>query len=286
MTFFINQTKSLLFRHSFWILVVFFWVSGNLNSQYNMKLYVGGLYYHGDLTENLISSKANIGLGLSCGKEVKPWLDISGRFVFGTISGSDQTSYNYNYRNRNLSFKSNIYEFSLNSGININQLFWKSLNKYNLNLFITGGIALFHYNPKTLLNERWVALHPVGTEGQNMERYKENSYTLNQLSIPFGLIVEFDLYRNYKMGLELSPRITFTDYLDDVSSIYINRDEMLASGNELGALLSNRQGELLDQSVNVETGTKRGDNNKMDWYSFLSFYIKYSFPSKKISKSI
>lgn len=90
-----------------------------------MKLYAGGLYYHGDLTENLISSKANIGLGLSFGKEVKPWLDVSGRFVFGTISGSDQTSYNYNYRNRNLSFKSNIYEFSLNSGININQLFGK-----------------------------------------------------------------------------------------------------------------------------------------------------------------
>jgi hypothetical protein len=282
MTFLETQTKCLLYRHLLWLTVILFCNSVNLYSQHNVRLYIGGLYYHGDLTENIISSKANTGIGVSFSKEINHWVELSGRFIYGTVSGSDQSSYNVAYRNRNLSFSSDIYELSAVAGININQLFWQSLDKYNLRLFINGGVAFFHFNPKTLLNDKWIALNPVGTEGQNMEMYKENRYSLYQWSIPVGLMVEFDLYKQYKMGLEVSPRITFTDYLDDVSTFYINRDEMLASGNELGALLSNRQGELLDQNVNVETGTKRGDNNKTDWYSFLSVYLRYSFPVKKL----
>ncbi|MFZ1704140.1 MAG: DUF6089 family protein [Saprospiraceae bacterium] len=265
------------------LVIVLLWMLPRLISAqpYFIKLYAGSVYYHGDLTEHLLSSPGNFAYGLSLGKEVNPYMALSVSYLGGTLSGEDNKAISYLRKQRNLSFRSPLAELSIKSEFNINELFWKRLNKYNVDLILSFGVAGYKFNPMTFYQDNWIELQPVGTEGQKMMAYQDNKYSLYQWCIPFGFAVEMDFLSTIRMGIECSPRLTFTDYIDDVSSIYIHRDEFLQTGNVLGASLNNRQGEWQDHLVEIPTGTPRGNNKKRDWYTFMTFYLKYSFEKIK-----
>jgi len=251
------------------------------NSQkFELKTYFGAFYYQGDLVPrpiNLSMSQGDLATGLSFGYSVNDWSTISGRFLCGKLSGDDKYANTIERKTRNLSFVSPLYEYGLYVDLKINKI-WKSLNKYKINLYYSTGISLFTFNPKTWYNNRLVDLHPLGTEGQNIPKYAANKYKLTQIAIPFGIVIDFDVTNRLGLGLEVSPRKTFTDYLDDVSSFYINYHEMISYGNILGAKLSNRQGEYYKTEVVIlETGTQRGDPKNNDWYTHFTIYGKYRF---------
>ena len=121
------------------------------------------------------------------------------------------------------------------------------------------------------------------TEGQGLYQYpKRKNYSLAQINIPFGLNLNFKLNYNVQFGLEIAPRWTFTDYLDDVSTSYINYNELKEIQGELPAILANRTGEFLGSDpVIVPTGTMRGDPEDNDWYLFTGIYIAYIIGAKK-----
>jgi hypothetical protein len=77
------------------------------------------------------------------------------------------------------------------------------------------------------------------------------------------------------VGLELSMRKTFTDYLDDVSGTYTNQDVMLQERGEVAAALSNR-------SIGGErkVGSDRGNSTQNDNYSFAQLTISYRIGHK------
>jgi len=115
----------------------------------------------------------------------------------------------------------------------------------------------------------------------------KKKYNLYNFSRPLGIIVEFDIKKNLAFGMEVSPRKTWTDYLDDVSSSYINYDEMVTAGNPLGANLANRMGELLNvEPVRVPSGTSRGKSDKNDWYTHFGMYFKYTFGKNNIESEV
>ncbi len=80
----------------------------------------------------------------------------------------------------------------------------------------------------------WVSLRNLGTEGQflNDEAKAEylaaygkdlpTPYSRIQIVIPVGLGIRYKLSNNFDLGLEISYRHTFTDYLDDVSGEYVD----------------------------------------------------------------
>lgn len=72
--------------------------------------------------------------------------------------------------------------------------------------------------------------------------------------------------------------MTFTDYLDDLSSDYVEYSELLNGNGPLAAALGNRIGEYLGtEPVIMETGTARGNPQKKDWYYIGAFTITYNF---------
>lgn len=90
------------------------------------------------------------------------------------------------------------------------------------------GIGMFHFNPKGQYIEpngstRWVELKPLRLEGQGMTQFPDRKeYSLTQMNIPMGFGIKYYLKENMYVGIEVLHRKTFTDYLDDVSTKYID----------------------------------------------------------------
>lgn len=85
------------------------------------------------------------------------------------------------------------------------------------------GVGVFKFNPKAELDGQWVALHPLRLEGQGMTEYPDRKpYSLVQKEIPMGFGFKYYLKENMYIGLEILHRKLFTDYVDDVSTKYIN----------------------------------------------------------------
>ena len=90
-------------------------------------------------------------------------------------------------------------------------------------------------------------------------------------------------------GIDLGYRITFTDYLDDVSTLYQDPAELIQNGI-LAVALSNRTEEFTGQSANNLIGTRRGDSNNNDAYLYwnirLSFVLNKKIKAKKNEQRI
>src|SRR5438477_1858893 len=86
------------------------------------------------------------------------------------------------------------------------------------------GLGMYHFNPKTKDdNGKWVALQPLHTEGEGFPEYPDRKvYKLTQMEIPIGFGFKFYFKENMFIGVEVLHRKLFTDYVDDVSTTYID----------------------------------------------------------------
>ena len=86
------------------------------------------------------------------------------------------------------------------------------------------GVGGYHFNPKTKDNSgNWVALQPLHLEGQGFAEYPDRKvYSLTQMEMPIGFGFKFYVKENMFIGLEVLHRKLFTDYVDDVSTNYID----------------------------------------------------------------
>jgi len=90
-------------------------------------------------------------------------------------------------------------------------------------------VGVFHDNPKGLYynnanhSTSWVPLQPLRLEGQGMAEYPDRKpYSLTNMEIPMGFGFKYYIKENMYIGLEVLHRQTFTDYMDDVSTSYVN----------------------------------------------------------------
>ncbi|MDF1698770.1 MAG: DUF6089 family protein [Saprospiraceae bacterium] len=275
------------------IVLIICGLSATWSQEYEVRFYLGANYYQGDLSPRAAKfsfSPGRLGWAVMAGTKVSEVFKLNLKFMTGQIGGDDSDANNDSRRVRNLSFDSPIYEFGVNTEININH-FLPFLNKYGINIYYTTGINYFNFSPKTaLLNSSGdfilVDLQPIGTEGQGLTGYKDR-YALNQINIPFGFGMKFQLFENIEIGFELVPRMTFTDYLDDVSGVYLDKGIFLDNNRILAAQLSNRTGEYLGTDpIDYPEGTLRGNPEDNDWYFFGAAFISYNFGKGYVPKKL
>jgi hypothetical protein len=135
------------------------------------------------------------------------------------------------------------------------------------------GVGVFHFNPKTKDNAgNWVALQPLHTEGQGFPQYPDRKeYKLTQMEIPIGFGFKYYLKENMFIGLEVLHRKLFTDYVDDVSTNYIDPvyfNQNLSPANAALARQLNYRGTFQWATTRPQAivGEKRGDPKQMDAY--------------------
>ncbi len=215
--------------------------------------------------------------------------------TFGQLAGDDKVlakvapSTHGRYE-RNLSFKTKITDFIL--GVEIHPLYIMNRNNEDkepplFSPYLFGGVGFFSFKPQTTLNGKTVDLQPLSTEGQGFAEYPDRKpYKLNQMTIPFGAGVKYDLGSTISLRAEFVYRKLNTDYLDDVSSQYYIDPSLYANyftGAKLtnALLLNNRQYEL-NPGAGYNTQDERGNPNNKDSYFSFNVKIGYTFGREKI----
>lgn len=183
---------------------------------------------------------------------------------------------------RNLSFKSNITEIMLALEIHPRYLLKRYADGKKLPRFspyLMGGIGFYAFNPQAMLDGKWIDLKPLSTEGQGFAEYPERKpYKLKQLNFPVGVGFKFKATPMYNISIECVSRILNTDYLDDVSTKYIDQKVFprYLSGIQLSnALLLNDRQAALDPTHVTQVGYERGNPKSND--SYFTFNVKMSF---------
>jgi hypothetical protein len=166
---------------------------------------------------------------------------------------------------RNLSFRSTIREFQL--AAEIHPLFFKSWEENEAPFwspYLVAGIGYFSFDPQAKLNGRWYSLHPLHTEGQGFSEYPDRKpYKLNQVNVPLGLGMKYEINSFINARLEFVHRLLFTDYLDDVSTDNIDPLVFYAHLSPGQAAVAEQ---LADRRYAVPKSSQRGDRRDNDAY--------------------
>lgn len=264
--------------------ILSFFQSEYLYSQYiDFGISVGGATYQGDISP--LRSRFSIEgakplKAMHLGVSFNEFYSLKVRYTTTTINANDNSSVDLWRRQRNLHFRSPLHEISLINEIELFDII-PFFRKYNLKPFLSVGVAMFKFNPQAKYRGYWVDLQPLSTEGQGLPGSDTQPYKLTQISIPFGFGVRYELADNLTISYEISPRMTFTDYLDDVSSVYPDFDLLRQQKGYMAMSLS-YQGTYFNDEGDFRslTGIGRGNSSDNDWYIFNAFTLSYRFDLK------
>jgi hypothetical protein len=280
-------------------------------------------------------------------------LNFRTNFSFASISADDAQTNEFYRNNRNLNFTSNIIEISgiiefyiskpsTGNRYGLKNAAGKNLASNNffghLGLYLFAGIGGFYFDPiaennldysnNSFQNQTFnpssqsekIKLRELHTEGQGLPGDPagfESGQTYSSFSVcfPFGFGVEKAFSSSSGIKLEGGFRYTTTDYLDDVSRSYYNRDEIGEQYGELAATMSGTHsgssfiaagyaynGDYPDGAIiyptvmgtqaykihssYTEPNSQRGNPDDNDCYAFvtLSFYKKIKSKTKAYKK--
>jgi len=262
-----------------------------MSQNFFASVFAGSSNYSGELQEKRFSfSQSNLALGVGLLFEANEKLLIRGDFTYGRISASDEFS--SKNKVRNLSFYSYVYEYSLGAEYVLLDLY-----RYRVSPYLMTGIALFDFNPFTKDKDgNKIMLSELSTEGQGFFDGRKD-YKLRQYSIPIGGGIQWSINDNKRIGIVSGFRKTFTDYLDDVSTTYVDELVLAANRGQKSANIAYRGDEVPGGSATYPAGgTPRGNPKSKDWYYFtgITFRIRltpkkreieYRFDTKKSRKS-
>lgn len=209
----------------------------------------GGSYYIGDLNPRNHFKATHPAAGLFFRYTTNYRYAFRFGFNYGSISGDDSKSSEPDQVERNLKFRSKLYELSAIAEFNFVE-YRIGNDKHPFTLFIFAGLAGFYFNPEANIGNGYQSLPGEKTEGQG------SSYPKMQISIPFGLGLKWNIGDHCGLGVEWGPRRTFTDYLDDVKGTY--------------PLTASEGNNYTNQSINggATAGTMRGNPSTRDWYFY------------------
>ena len=245
---------------------------------------LGGNYGKGTgfLKDNNFS-QTRVLIGLHLTANPSEYLSIRLAANYGMISGDDAVINGKGGLEearliRNLNFKSKIKEAFLAAEI-FPLVFleedptdtWHKLRPYGV-----VGVGVFSFNPmgQDPVTGNWVYLKPLHTEGQGwINGTKE--YKLTSLNFPVGFGVKYFASDNMTISMEVIHRITTTDYVDDVSTVYVDRNLFYANLPLSQAILAERVYDKSGASVNRNAGDKRGTATNNDGYYSVGLKVAF-----------
>lgn len=190
---------------------------------------------------------------------------------YGQISGSDTNSEN-NFENlRNLSFRSDIGEAAATLEFNFLPYNHGSRDKF-FSPYLMAGFNVYLYDPEAEIDGTFHKLRELGTEGQ----FIGEEYNTIDMGLVYGGGVKVSISFEWAIQVELSSRLLFTDYLDDVSTTYPDYDDLEGLRGDIAVALADRSLEVSPTAIG-ETGRQRGNSTNNDFYAFLTVSMVYYF---------
>jgi hypothetical protein len=248
-----------------------------LAQDFHFSARLGLANYHGDLTQHTVNvAHFRPFVSLGARYDVSEHLAARTYFSFSSLQADDKNG-TATMRARNLNFKTSLFEWELSGQYNI-----FSLNDKWWTPYVFAGVGMYRFNPHTqnAAGEK-VFLQPLSTEGQGI-RSGTSPYKRTQFSLPFGFGLDYSLNEDMRLGLEAGYRVLFTDYLDDVSTTYADRNALFQAKGQQAVDLAWRGGEVNGAPYPPE-GTQRGNPNSKDGYYYvaITYTIRYFFDKYK-----
>lgn len=221
--------------------------------------------YYGDLKDEKrsIDPKPTINAGLQFFLTER--IALRAELTWFQLTGDDSNSDDPYRVKRNLSFTANNFELSATGAINLMPNGVRFYQRSVFNAYFFAGVGLLYSNPKAELDGKKYALQPLQTEGV--------SYSRIQPVIPYGFGARVMLTPFFNLAIEGSYRTTFTDYLDDVSTVHPDKTSWT---DPVRIALSDRSPELGEGPY--EAGKRRGDASNNDSYFLLTAKLEYYIP--------
>ncbi len=274
------------------LVFIYFFTTMCLSATAQQHFYIsftGGIAgYKGDLGSSNVVNLNGMG-GIGAVVELNHRMLIRGELNYGKLSGSDKFS--LKSRSRNLSFSTKLTEFAL-----LFEYVLFDLYEYKVSPYLFAGVGTFKFSPYTK-DERGniVMLAELSTEGQGFYKDRKD-YKLNKLAIPFGGGMQWALSDRTRLTLETGIRKTNTDYIDDVSTTYVDPVLLESKKGGTAVKLAYRGDELPNSKPYPAADSKRGNPDNKDWYVFSSLSLRislqprprdrgYSFPIRRAKTS-
>jgi hypothetical protein len=185
---------------------------------------------------------------------------------------------------RNLNFKSNITEANLMLEVSPTVLFEDQPTEVAGRLRPYGliGVGVFHFNPMgqyvdpNTSQTTWVYLQPLHTEGEGFVEGRPN-YALTQIEIPMGAGLKYYISDRVNLALEFVYRKTFTDYIDDVSTTFVDPAILQANlpngTSQIAIAMANKSPLQGIPGSNYNPTDKRGDPTQDDAFFTIGFKL-------------
>ena len=169
--------------------------------------------------------------------------------------------------NRNSHFRSPFWEASAQVEIDYVPQRLRS-SKGQTTLYLFGGAGIMGFNPQAQYHGVWTDLQPLGTEGQGTPLSNTATYARTAAILPVGMGVRYRLGDLLTVGAEAGWRISSTDYLDDVSGLYVDSKALATYNGAAAAALS-------DPSLVVQNraGRPRGNAQTQDTYATAGIFV-------------
>ncbi|MES2650079.1 MAG: DUF6089 family protein [Bacteroidota bacterium] len=254
-------------------LILFFLIPfSSMSQRVDIDVFGGMANYQGDLQAQFFTfknTKAAYAMMVKYGITNKIYIRTG--LSFASLAAFDANNLEKN-RPRNLDFQTKLQEYSLG-------LEYRFINPENFKVtpyvFVAGGV--FHYNSYTIYNiggkMEKVYLKPLSTEGQGLAAYPERKpYALTQFCVPYGAGIKWQLNCNLNVGIELRQTKTFTDYIDDVSTSYVDQDALRDARGQVAVDLAFREDEFNGKPY-PSTDQPRGNPVQGDLFYFAGVTV-------------
>jgi len=224
---------------------------------------------------------------------------VKGNLYYALVSGDDAYTAEPARAGRQLNFKSNVVELSAQLEYMI--IKQKSGHLYSLRgvrgkswfrfeVYALGGVGGIWFDPMGERNGSWHKLKPLHTEGQGLPG-GPSQYNGFSLVIPYGIGIRRNLgggarsrtFGSWSLSLELTMRKTFSDYIDDVSTVYYDNNALRDAHGDEAAYFGDPSGKysgLVDDGNGGLVGQQRGDPTDNDAYMMGIISINYK-PARK-----
>lgn len=231
-----------------------YWVIGG---GFGIGSYYGDLNNPGDIIDftpdATFNLRYNFNRNISVGANIS-WFMLRGDDTEATAgTGRDL---------RNLSFTSHNFELSVVGYYDFIPSGLRFYQRPVASPYAFAGVGFAYYNPRAEYEGSWYALRPLQLEG--------NAYSAITPVVPLGFGVRFRATPFLNITLEGGYRITFTDYLDDVSTVYQDPSTFT---DPIALALSDRRPEI--GLPRKEAGAIRGNPEKNDGYFLASIKVEY-----------
>lgn len=222
--------------------------------------------YFGELKNKGLSIDAKPNLNVGLKYFVTPRISLQSDITWFQLTGTDAKANDGGRDKRNLSFESNNYEIGLAGAVHLFPLGMRYYQRPPLNAYGFAGMGLLWFNPVAEYNGQKYALQPLRTEDVVYSRF--------QIVVPFGFGVRTKVGPFFNLAVEGGYRLTFTDYLDDVSTVHPDKSTWT---DPIRIALSDRGPEV--GAGPRAPGAIRGNPKTNDGYFLLNVKIEYYLPT-------